>query len=157
MLDFTVQRFTRRCHQTERDLQPGETVYSVLIPQEAQVIRRDYSLEAWTGPPEDAIGWWRSKVEEGKDANAPPKVEQAPDEALWSYLHSLSDQPENEDVRYILALLLVRRRLARLENTENDEFGREILVRHPTLAQRSLNCSYPRENLKKKTIKTTYM
>ena len=40
----------------------------------------------------------------------------------------LAEQPDKQDMRYVLALLLVRRRVMRLEENEKDEQGREIMV-----------------------------
>jgi len=40
----------------------------------------------------------------------------------------LEQQPARQDMRYVLALLLVRRRVMRLEEEERDEQGRETLV-----------------------------
>ena len=51
-MDFEVQKFTRRCATTERELAAGEVFYSVLIAQGADVVRRDYAEESWEGPPE---------------------------------------------------------------------------------------------------------
>ena len=33
MLDFDIQRFTRHCHATGRELSPGEAFYSVLVSE----------------------------------------------------------------------------------------------------------------------------
>ncbi len=52
MLDFEIQRCTRRCAKTDRELAAGETYYSVLISTGGKVERRDYSAEAWEGSPE---------------------------------------------------------------------------------------------------------
>ena len=62
MLDFHVQRCTRRCAGVDRELLPGETFYAVLVTEGAEVVRLDFSESAWQGPPDDAIGWWRSRI-----------------------------------------------------------------------------------------------
>ena len=67
MIDFEVQRCTRRCAKTDREFKAGEVFYSILVSQGAAVVRYDYSSEAWEGPPEEAIGWWKSQM---PDANA---------------------------------------------------------------------------------------
>src|SRR6476620_9728843 len=64
LLDFEVQRCTRCCAATERALEPGDECYSVLEVQGADVIRKDFSREAWKGAPETAFGWWKSRVPE---------------------------------------------------------------------------------------------
>lgn len=134
MIDFDVQRCTRRCFATERELRAGEVIYSVLIAEGANVVRRDYSSEAWQAgsregsenplPPVAAIGWWKS-VYVDLAANRP---HWAPNDVMLNYFERLSESPTDEDARYVLTLLLVRRRLMRVERSETDDAGQETLV-----------------------------
>jgi hypothetical protein len=105
-------------------LQPGEQFYSVLIADGAEVVRRDYGEEAWNGPPDDAVGWWKSRMAE---ANA-KKMNWAPNDVMLHYFQQLEEQAGQEDIRYVLTLLMVRRRILRLEESEIDDAGRELLV-----------------------------
>jgi len=41
---------------------PGETYYSALVAEGAEVTRHDYAADAWQGPPAEAIGWWKSQI-----------------------------------------------------------------------------------------------
>ena len=122
-MDFEVQRCTRRCAKTERDLQPGEEFYSVLVGEAGQTVRYDYSVDAWGGPPESVLGWWKSQM---PDPNA-RKLHWAPNDVILHYFEQLNGKDDQQDVRYVLALLMVRRRIVRLEDTEQDENG-EIFV-----------------------------
>jgi hypothetical protein len=123
-MDFEVQRFTRRCAVTERELTPGETFYSALIPAGSKVERHDYSSEAWQGPPEESLGWWKSQV-----PTTETKTPQwAPNDVMLDLFERLAELPERGDMRYVLALLLIRRRVLRLEDTEKNEHGHETLL-----------------------------
>ncbi len=124
MLDFEIQRCTRKCFATERELRPGETYFSALVQQGAEVTRRDYSEEAWQGPPEGTIGFWKSQMP-GAGAK---KLHWAPNDVMLHYFEQLAGNEEKLDVRYVLALLMIRRRVVRQENTETDEQGREVAV-----------------------------
>ena len=124
MLDFEVQRFSRRCCRTDRVLHPGEAFYSVLIAEGAEVHRHDFCEEAWEGPPDDAIGWWKSSV---ADADS-KKMHWAPNDVILHFFEQLEGQESKQDMRYVLALLMIRRRIVRLEDTEHDEQGREVFV-----------------------------
>jgi len=124
MIDYEVQRCTRHCVVTGRELQPGEIFYSTLTAEGANVVRRDYSIEAWQGPPEGVLGWWKSRMPE-RDAR---KLHWAPNDVMLELLEGLEGQPDKQDLRYVLALLLIRRRVVRLEETERDEAGREVSV-----------------------------
>ena len=56
------------------------------------------------------------------------KVNWAPNDVMMHYFEQLDGQQEKADVRYVLTLLMIRRRVLRLEETETDEQGRETLV-----------------------------
>ena len=110
-LDFEIQRSTRRCAATDRPLEPGEVCYSVLEVRGADIVRKDYAASAWTAPPAEAFGWWKSRVPEPHAK----KIKLAPNEVLLELFDQLAERPECEDMRYVLALLLVRRRVLRLD------------------------------------------
>jgi hypothetical protein len=110
-LDFEIQRSTRRCAATDRPLEPGAICYSVLEVQGADIVRKDYAADAWTAPPAEAFGWWKSRVPEPHAK----KIKLAPNEVLLELFDQLAERPECEDMRYVLALLLVRRRVLRNE------------------------------------------
>ena len=57
VIDYEIQRCTRHCAASGRELVEGETFYSVLLQRGASLERVDYSAEAWNGPPPDALGW----------------------------------------------------------------------------------------------------
>ena len=61
MTEYEIQPPSLRCAQSGRELKPGEFYYSVLSESPDGFSRNDYSAEAWTGPPDGAIGFWRSK------------------------------------------------------------------------------------------------
>lgn len=124
MLDFEVQRCTRKCAATDRELKPSEPFYSVLVQNGAEISRQDYSLAEWKGPPENAIGFWKSEM---PDPSA-RKIHWAPNDVMRHYLRQLLEQKTDRDIAFVLALLLVRRRLMKLEETKQDEQGREVMV-----------------------------
>lgn len=132
MLDFDVQRCTRRCAKTQRELQPGETFYSVLVPEGASVVRYDYAAEAWAGEPEKALGWWKSRIAEPHAT----KLHWAPSDVMLHYFEELEGQPDKQDERYVLALLLLRRRIVRSEEVQRNAAGQETLVVYAPRSER---------------------
>lgn len=123
-MEYAIQRCTRRCAVTGRELAPGEIYYSALVEQGGSPRRLDYSAEAWIGPPEGAIGWWRSHL----PAAVPDRPQPASNEQLLEVFEDLQEKPERAELRYLLALLLVRRRLFRVEEQRRDPEGQEVLV-----------------------------
>lgn len=126
MLDYEIQRCTRHCHKTGRELSPGETFYTALLADGGAVVRHDFAAEAWDGPPERAIGWWKSHVPVG-DAK---RASWAPNDVMLELFESLGAEPAQQDFRYVLTLLLIRRRVLRMDETERDPAGPEVLSLH---------------------------
>jgi len=124
MFDFEIQRCTRQCAETGRTLQPGETYFTALTLEGSEVARRDYSAEAWQGPPDGALGWWKSQIP-SRDSQ---RAHWAPNDVMLDMFEQLEEDPTQHDMRFVLALLLVRRRVLRLEETRQDEEGREHMV-----------------------------
>jgi hypothetical protein len=96
----------------------------VLVLDGARVVRQDFSADAWQGPPSGALGSWKSQV----PAPSGNKVHWAPNDVMLELLDQWEQDPAKTESRYVLSLLLIRRRVLRLEDTETDEAGREISV-----------------------------
>jgi hypothetical protein len=122
-MDYEVQRSARHCAASGREFAAGEEFYSVLLAEGAELRRCDYAVEAWQGPPPGAIGWWKSQV----PAQNARRTAWAPNDVLLQFFDELADQPDKQDMRYVLALLLVRRRVMRLEEDQRGSGG-EVLV-----------------------------
>jgi hypothetical protein len=124
MIDYEVQRCTRRCAATGRELAPGEEFYSTLAAEGSQVVRHDYAPEAWHGPPAGVLGWWKSHMPE----KVAKKLQFAPNDVMLELLETLEEQPAQKDMRYVLSLLLIRRRVVRLESVEQGAAGEEVSI-----------------------------
>ena len=117
-MDFEVVKSTRTCAVAGREIAAGETYYTVLSKDGAEVKRLDYSAEVWNGPPEDAIGWWKS-VMPAREGSKKQKL--APSEVMLQLFAELEDSPEQYDLRYVLTLLLIRRRFMGFEKTGTED------------------------------------
>lgn len=119
-----IERCTRHCFTSGRELAPGEDVVSVLVPQRGKLRRHDYAASAWAGPPADAVAWWRSRIPEREQKRA----NLTPNDALLEVFRNLEHDPAQRELRYVLALLLVRRRVLRQEELRRAADGGETLV-----------------------------
>lgn len=104
--EYKINRTTRRCSVGDRPLEPGEVYYSVVFESDEDFKRIDIAGDAWKGPPDDAIGWWKNRVPKAEEK----KREVAPPEVLIELLRSMADQPAAAESRFLLALLLLRKR-----------------------------------------------
>lgn len=122
MLNFDFKRSSKKCSKTARILLPGEEFYSALVEREGNTDRLDFCLEAWEGPPEDCLGWWKSRIPDvGKG-----KIYWAPRHVLLSFFEHVANQPSQSDVAYITALLLTQKKILALDDTL-DEPDSQIL------------------------------
>lgn len=122
LLDYEIAGCTRRCATSGRPIAPGEEYCSTLELERGTTVRRDYALDVWQGPPENVVAWWRSKLD-GDGARA----KLAPQDVLLNLFAALAEEPGEAEFRYVLGLLLVRRRLVKIDQTRSDILG-EVMV-----------------------------
>jgi hypothetical protein len=116
MTEYQIQPHTRRCALSGRALQAGEKYYTVLLEEGDHFTRKDYASDAWQGPPEGAFGFWSGKV---PAQDGPRRVD---DELLIDCFHRLDGaaEPSRLNFRYVVALLLMRRKRLKLEEARQD-------------------------------------
>jgi hypothetical protein len=90
----------------------------VLVERGGELLRFDYSPDGWKGSPEGAIGEWTCVV----PAPAAVRKEPLDTNALFRCFEQLSEEgrPDREGLRYVLALLLVKKRRLRLDGSRAD-------------------------------------
>lgn len=117
MLSFDFKKSSRKCFESDREFQPGDVFYSVLIEcDDGSAERRDYSSDHWNGPPTDIIGWWKCRVPElGKG-----RVYWAPKPVLLAYFEHVQQSPSQADIAFVTGLLLVQRKILSLVDEETD-------------------------------------
>jgi hypothetical protein len=134
MTDYQIQASTRRCAVTGRELNPGERYYSVLVDDGTTLTRKDYSLAAWQGPPEGAFSFWQGKL----PATSAPRRPPIDDEVLMECFGRLEGElePARLSFRFVLALLLVRRKRLRLEDVRQEGRQEVLMLRDTRTAAR---------------------
>lgn len=110
--EYKVGRCSRQCYAEKRPLKEGEWYYSVVLLEDEVCHRRDYSADAWQGPPEGTLGYWKCRM----PTEGEKKMVLAPKAVLIDLLRQMEDMPEQAKTRYLLALILLRRRFVRLGN-----------------------------------------
>lgn len=112
---YEVARPTRVCAATGEPIPAGDRFVACLTttPDSEEIERLDYSLAAWSGgarpaPPRLVFGTWRS-VMPAEGAKGPVLL--GPEEMLdlFEQLEG-AEEPERLAFRYVLALLLVRKK-----------------------------------------------
>ena len=118
-MEYQIQLHTRQCAVTGRELKPGDRYYAALSEEAGQLVRRDFCADAWQGSPEGAFGFWTGRV---PPTDEKPRLRFDDDllEECFARLEGQTD-PSKVNFRYVVALLLVRRRRFKLEAGENDD------------------------------------
>lgn len=129
MVEFEFRRPGRQCSVEGRPLLPGEEFFSVLTEgDDGSLLRNDVSANAWQGPPEGCVGWWRGRVPDLQKG----KVYWAPVEVLLAFFQHAIDHQQHETA-WLTALLLLRKRI--LTWNESCETGgvREMILNCPRI------------------------
>lgn len=119
-----VPRPSRTCSVSQRDFHPNEPFFSVLTDNDGFFIRNDIAAEHWTEPPKHYVGWWKTTA---KHIAERPTQRQCSGETLQDLFEHIHSQQGDADTLYVLTLLMIRRRMLRLENETADEHGNRQL------------------------------
>lgn len=117
-MDYHLKPLSKKCAQTGEELVPGTVCYSVLIEENDEMVRLDFSeagRKLWQGEP---IGAWQCIVPE-PIINKKPTIDA---DGLMAYFDQMTEDanPAQEKLRYVLALLLLQKRRVRLEGSHHD-------------------------------------
>lgn len=124
---WRIARRSRTCAHTGVAIEADHVFYSALLEDGEEFAREDYTLEAW--PEVDKgrfFSYWKNKpVADAGGGKA--KVDY---ERLLAFFDSLDGaaEPGRRLFRYVLALMLVRRRILRLDGAARTEEGDKLVL-----------------------------
>ena len=123
---FDIQGPTRTCAISGNPLAVGEKFYGVLMEENGKFVRKDYSVPAWQAPPDHAIAYWLGRIPNAEK----PRKPTINDELLLDCFDHLAVATEANRLafRYVVALLLMRRKRLKFEDTRRNTDGSEWLV-----------------------------
>ena len=143
-----VRSRSRHCAATQRPFSDGETIVTVLYPdpESSGYLRRDYCLEAWDTLPVEAeqpFSFWRTVFTATTASDTPHSAAKLSAEEILQRL-VVEDEDHTENTRYILAVMLERRKLLRetdsqrtpngiLRVYEHRKTGEVYLIRDPDI------------------------
>lgn len=143
--DWEIKSRAHQCSRTGREFAEGEFFYTILVREGEGFLREDMSEEAWNERNENIqpFSFWRSKYE----PPAPPPAEPLPRDDAEGLLRRLiqENDPAYLNVRYILALMLERKRVIRpLESSDDDMLVYEHLATGETFVLANPKLSFER-------------
>lgn len=128
--NWEVSKSQRVCAITGKVLEVGDNFFSGLKEEEDSFVRLDYSQEAWEEleQKDEFFSFWRSKIlapDENKKKKLIIDVE-----AFYTFFCNLAgDEKHNRMLfRYLIALILVRKRVLKLEEIEKSPEGEALIL-----------------------------
>ena len=140
--DWDIKSRAHQCSRSGREFAEGEFFYTILVREGEGFRREDMCEEVWNERNDniEPFSFWRSKYE----PPAPPPPEPLPRDDAEGLLRRLIEEndPAHRNVRYILALMLERKRLLRPIESSDDDFlayehvttGETIVIANPRLS-----------------------
>lgn len=133
MSDWRIHRREARCTRCERAFQEGESFFSLLFFDADRLRREDLCPPCFEAPraegplPPDAL-FWRARHLTDKKARFAVDFE-----AIEELFLSLAGRPEGrlQELRYLLSLLLLRKKRLKLVGVRRSATGETLCVRRP--------------------------
>ena len=127
--DWTIQGRSHSCSSTGREFSEGEFFYTLLFDEPAGFRREDWCEEAFKARPVDAVtpySQWRSKYQ--PPAPPPPEAlgKQTAEDLLRRYMDE--DTPQHTNARYLLAVMLERKRLLKEVEVKKGDDGQIVRI-----------------------------
>jgi hypothetical protein len=130
---YSFARPTGQCAFSGQPIPPRVEYTACLVdaPEDDTLMREDVSLEAWDAGerPERLFAFWRATMPSPEEKHNPFLG----DDELLAIFEQLCESPENSTdqqatSRFLLALLLLRKRLLRQDGSRAGEDGRRVML-----------------------------
>jgi len=123
MEEWEIAKSLGYCYGTGRKIEPGQQYVATLVQTEEGLQRRDFCIEYWQREKPEVFCYWKTTL---------PHPDQkrhifVDDDMLMAFFERLENETEQEKVnfRFVLMLILVRRRKLKYDSTRIEQ-GREI-------------------------------
>ncbi len=131
-IDWSIQSRADRCSASNESFRDGEYFFTVLYDEKTGFRREDLSEAAWAERSKEGVqpfSFWRSKFEVPPPAAPEALGKETAEDLLRRYMSDSA--PEHANVRYILALMLERKRqLKEIETKHGDDGSLTRIYEH---------------------------
>jgi hypothetical protein len=123
MADWEINKPLGQCCGNGRMIEDGEEYFGALVETEQGLERRDFSAEYWEQEKPAVFCFWKTRLA------APDEKKElfVDDDMLMAFFQRLAEETDQEKVnfRFVLALVLMRKRRLKYDATKTDG-GQEI-------------------------------
>ena len=132
--NWNIRSRAHACAHTGNPFTQGESFYTALFddPANGDLIRRDFSLAAWDDARAlaEPFSFWKSTYEPPVSDAKPEVVEKENAESLLRRLIE-ENSPGSENTRYILAVMLERKKILKHTATRDSDDASFLIYEHP--------------------------
>ena len=132
--NWNIRSRAHACAHTGNPFTQGESFYTALFddPATGDLIRRDFSLAAWDDARAlaEPFSFWKSTYEPPVSDAKPEVVEKENAESLLRRLIE-ENSPGSENTRYILAVMLERKKILKHTATRDSDDASFLIYEHP--------------------------
>jgi hypothetical protein len=140
-MDWKIEKRRVECRQCERAFEEGERHVSPLAIGEAGLSRADRCLDCWRARDEEPaesseeqrLFWWFTRHQADRKKSVQLDLETL--ERLFLELEGHEERAVRE-LRYLLCLLLMRKRRLKVERVDRDREGDAFVVKRPRREER---------------------
>ena len=123
MNEWEIDKPLGQCYGTGTKIAYGEEYFGALVETDQGLARRDFCADYWQSQKPDVFCYWKTKLP------YPDQKKQrfVDDEMLMAFFERLENETEQEkrNFRFVLALVLMRKRCLKYDTTRIEE-GKEI-------------------------------
>ncbi len=128
MANWQVDKGNKSCSACERVFDDGEEYYSALLERSETFVRDDYCPECWGKVAKDNFfSFWKTKVSDNEEE---PKKIFIDTQVIYMFFTKLEEitTVEKQLFRYLLCLILIRKRFLRLDDFLKEDGCEYLLV-----------------------------
>jgi hypothetical protein len=121
MAEWEISRPLGVCSGCGERIEPGQEYYGALVEGAEGLERRDYSQGYWQENKPEVYCYWKSVLPTGEEK----KKVFIDDDMLFAFFDRLADEDEQEkvDFRFVLTLVLMRKRLLKYQSSKVHQGG----------------------------------
>ena len=116
MSDWEIDKPMGQCSGSGKQIGHGEEYFAALVETDAELQRRDFCVEYWESQNPKVYCYWKTKLPE------PNQKKQlfVDDQMLMTFFERLEQETQQEKInfRFVLALILMRKRRLKYDSSE---------------------------------------
>jgi len=128
--DWDIRKGDKHCERCQKEFREEEEYFAGLYDENRQFVRRDFCLTCWEAVEKPSLySFWRTRVPK-KEEKAKLLVD---DDIILNFFFRLENEQDQlkKNFRYVLALLLMRKKILKFKDVRRGEGGEALVLRQP--------------------------